>query len=193
MLSLWIHFGRLGQIWGGFVLVCLQSSDLWVVTVTHPDNFDNFLEHNFVAAADKLPQLFLLVSEGSSWDGFCTGRKQNWAVWRLCVAASCMSQSSPLGQEGQTKHWSLQREPRASERFVLLCYLWVEPLEHSWAPMDFTAVTAELCTKCAWELLLAATPSRQPLHPAQLPFLRQHELHLIFLISVSPFLCSFLA
>lgn len=37
------------------------------------------------------------------------------------------------------------------------------------------------------ELGLAATPSGQPLHCAVLPFLRQDELHFIFLISVSPF------
>lgn len=179
-------FWQTGAGLGGSVLVCLQSSDLWEATLPHPDNF---LKHSFVAAADKLPLCFLLVSEGWSWDGFCTGRKQNWAVWKLgrVWQPDWMSQSSPLGQGGQTKHWSFQSEPRTSEGFVLVCYLWVEPLEPSWAPIDFTAVNAELCTKCAWELLLAAPPSRQPLHPAQLPFLRQQELHLFFLISVSPF------
>lgn len=179
-------FWQTGTDSGGSGLVCLQSSDLWEVTLTHPDNF---LKNNFVAAADKLPRHFLLVSEGSSWDGFYAGRKQNWIVWRLgrvWQPAGCQK-VLPLDREGKPSTDHFRVSPELQKALSLLCYLWVETLEHSWAPIDFTVVNAELCIKCAWELVLAATPSRQPLHRAELPFLRQEELHLIFLISVSPF------
>lgn len=176
-------FWQTGTDWGGSVLVCVQSSDLWEVTLTHPDNF---LKHEFVAAADKLPRCSLLVSEGSSWDEFCTGRKLSWIVGRVWQPAGCQK-VLPLDREGKPSTDHFRVSPELQKGLSLQCYLWVETLELSWAPIDFTVVNAELCMKCAWELLLAATPSRQTFHWAELPFLRQEELHLIFLISVSPF------
>lgn len=179
-------FWQTGTNSGGSVLVCLQSSDLWEVTLIHSDNF---LKHDFVAAANKLPRRFLLVPEGSSWDGFYTGRKQNSIVCRLRCEwqpAGCQK-VLPLDREGKPSTDHFRVSPELQKGLSFLCYLWVETLEHSWAPIDFAVVNVERCIKCAWELVLAATPSRQPLHWAELPFRRQEELHLIFLISVSAF------
>lgn len=148
-----------------------------------------------MAAADKLPQCSLHIS----WDSrtqvflckccyaFCQAKKG--AVWR----SRCMWQTAgchkvpPFGPGRPSTHL-FRMSPELPKGLSLLCCLWVKTL-HGWPPADFTGVNAtSYAENVVGELGLAATPSRQPLHCEGLPFLRQEELQLVFLMSVSPFL-----
>lgn len=115
------------------------------------------------------------------------GGKKHRAEAVMCMAGSWVSDSLS-SWTGQTEHRPFQKESRTSEGFVpsvLSVSGNTAQLTSSWF---HSSECYQLCIKCGWRARFSATPSRQSLHSAVLPFLTHKESHLIFLIPVSPFL-----
>lgn len=158
-----------------------------------------FLRESFMAAANKLPQSHSPISQGSPlWvflcqccDAFCTGRKQKkkkgCVETTMCRAASWMSESLLLDRAD----WTLILSEGAQnfKRVVPSMGFLSENTTQLTSDWFHSGECYQLCIKCGQRAWFSCHTFQAAILPcAVLPCLRQEELHLIFLISVSPFL-----
>lgn len=153
-----------------------------------------------MTVANKLPQCFLhnwwswwaSVFLSKPCDVFFTVRKQKRIVQRrrwVWQPARCQKFSS---WTEQAKQGSFQNEPRISAGLVPSVLSLSENTAQLTSSRFHSSKRYQLCIKCGWRARVGCHAFQAAVVVCTvLPFLRQEELHLIFLIPVSPFFFFF--